>query len=658
MRGFITTVVAALSSIAFAGPPGDYGDAPVGNNGDGINAYPGVTARWVSKYAHPNTVFNPLHAQGSWVNTGSGVLAGTIPPVTRSDSAQNPALAENDCAPVVLIWTDPPFPGSNPLAEIEITVTTTPVHNSGEPVYVNIWIDQNRDGQMKDGYYHATSVSSWNVEWAVQDVPVMLPAGTTARVNTGGIRLEDPMSSVWVRVMVTDNPIGAHFRGPAGQWSWWWDGTMNGAHIFGGEIEDHLLDWQTSPPGPTPTKGVWYKSLYNGIAPPPGGAKPACDVFYKGPFRVWTPACPGGITFPLIYTSSDRNGGCGLAPVLWGMYGLKHIGGIMAPPAVLVVAPFPVGRVGGALTMTCPNGDTPTLAAVIAGEGGLMDSMTVPAASIAGPGRINLFACYADPPKRFRAYRVFFHHFTCGSVHAARSVVEYPETGVTLASAVVGGAGQSVDYCDLEYGGLEEAFQDFDWARPFPDPDFMNYAVSLHGPGSVAQLDAGTAHSLPTSMLLRRATYTVRPEYPEGYEAETVSLWHAGELATVELTGTDGVTQLMTLVPSEGWMQSVMSLPDGFDLETITITAEFVVNFDDVFCSLRPTPVPPVEPACDPDVNCDFALDGFDVETMERAVGGDMSDFCQEDPDYNGDFALDGFDVEAIEVGVGGGPCP
>ena len=62
--------------------------------------------------------------------------------------------------------------------------------------------------------------------------------------------------------------------------------------------------------------------------------------------------------------------------------------------------------------------------------------------------------------------------------------------------------------------------------------------------------------------------------------------------------------------------------------------------------------------ACDGDVNCDFALDGFDVEVQEKAVGGEMTDYCQSDPDFNGDFALDGFDVEAVEVVVGGGPCP
>lgn len=63
-------------------------------------------------------------------------------------------------------------------------------------------------------------------------------------------------------------------------------------------------------------------------------------------------------------------------------------------------------------------------------------------------------------------------------------------------------------------------------------------------------------------------------------------------------------------------------------------------------------------PPCDGDVNCDLALDGFDVETQERAIGGDATDYCRVNPDFNFDVALDGFDVEAVELVVGGGPCP
>lgn len=62
---------------------------------------------------------------------------------------------------------------------------------------------------------------------------------------------------------------------------------------------------------------------------------------------------------------------------------------------------------------------------------------------------------------------------------------------------------------------------------------------------------------------------------------------------------------------------------------------------------------------CDADLNCDEAMNGLDVEIMELAVGGDMTDFCPgRDPDFNHDFALNGADIEAVETATGGGPCP
>ncbi|GJQ29488.1 MAG: hypothetical protein HBSAPP03_13720 [Phycisphaerae bacterium] len=62
--------------------------------------------------------------------------------------------------------------------------------------------------------------------------------------------------------------------------------------------------------------------------------------------------------------------------------------------------------------------------------------------------------------------------------------------------------------------------------------------------------------------------------------------------------------------------------------------------------------------ACDPDVNCDGAANGVDVEVQELAVGGDFADYCASDADFNGDGAVNGLDVEALELVVAGGPCP
>ncbi|GJQ30137.1 MAG: hypothetical protein HBSAPP03_20210 [Phycisphaerae bacterium] len=66
----------------------------------------------------------------------------------------------------------------------------------------------------------------------------------------------------------------------------------------------------------------------------------------------------------------------------------------------------------------------------------------------------------------------------------------------------------------------------------------------------------------------------------------------------------------------------------------------------------------PLTQCCDPDVNCDGATNGVDVEIQELAVGGVLDDYCQPDPDFNGDGAVNGLDVEAVELVVGGAPCP
>ncbi|CAG1007219.1 hypothetical protein PHYC_03404 [Phycisphaerales bacterium] len=60
---------------------------------------------------------------------------------------------------------------------------------------------------------------------------------------------------------------------------------------------------------------------------------------------------------------------------------------------------------------------------------------------------------------------------------------------------------------------------------------------------------------------------------------------------------------------------------------------------------------------CDPDVNCDGAVNGFDIQATEEAVNGDFSNFCQPSADLNGDGTENGFDIEAEEQRVNGAPC-
>lgn len=61
---------------------------------------------------------------------------------------------------------------------------------------------------------------------------------------------------------------------------------------------------------------------------------------------------------------------------------------------------------------------------------------------------------------------------------------------------------------------------------------------------------------------------------------------------------------------------------------------------------------------CEPDFNCDSALDAADLACLESAVGGDDSCSCGRDPDFNRDLSLDGFDIEALSGVLNGGACP
>ncbi|CAG0953904.1 hypothetical protein PHYC_00352 [Phycisphaerales bacterium] len=64
-----------------------------------------------------------------------------------------------------------------------------------------------------------------------------------------------------------------------------------------------------------------------------------------------------------------------------------------------------------------------------------------------------------------------------------------------------------------------------------------------------------------------------------------------------------------------------------------------------------------ITPPCDTDVNCDGALNGFDIQATEEAVNGDFTNFCLPSADLNGDGSENGFDIETEEQRVNGAPC-
>ncbi|CAG0959558.1 hypothetical protein PHYC_00647 [Phycisphaerales bacterium] len=124
-------------------------------------------------------------------------------------------------------------------------------------------------------------------------------------------------------------------------------------------------------------------------------------------------------------------------------------------------------------------------------------------------------------------------------------------------------------------------------------------------------------------------------------------------------------------LPCGGWAQA--STPDAAATQ-ITISPCAGVSTYRVRCRVANdcgdlntnhvtlTILPDWDPACggsgcDPDVNCDGSINGFDIEATEQAVNGDFSNFCQASADLNSDGAENGFDIETEEQRVNGAPC-
>lgn len=122
---------------------------------------------------------------------------------------------------------------------------------------------------------------------------------------------------------------------------------------------------------------------------------------------------------------------------------------------------------------------------------------------------------------------------------------------------------------------------------------------------------------------------------------------------SVSLAGTLNVAFVAPFSPEVGTTFDILvgsSRTGSFSTQNAPgITVQYLSDRVRLLVTTRP---------CYPDVNCDGAENGFDVEIMEQAVNGDMSNFCLADPDFNRDGAVNGFDIEAVEQAVNGAPCP
>lgn len=574
-----------------------------------------------------------------------------------------------------------PEPQVNPLAGMLVNVTASEDHDPSQPVYLNVFIDQQRKGFWRDGLdQNGGMLFAWNLEWVAQDIEVDLTPGRTSEVFISDFRLQNPFLDHWMRIMVTDRPVGAMYReqppipGSFGAW----DSTMPGLHNVWGEVEDFHLMFYANPDEMEPGKGgIVLKS----VVEEEGGVrntKPFCylrwrkidytrPLFENRPFHIVIPWCPAKRQFGLEYKKIDVLGGCAGADALLGFYGFKHAGGVNIPPT-LNRAPGN-GFNNAANTMVCPDGTVLTLPAAIHGVG-LLDQGTIPVSAITnGPGQTRDWETCFPNPKRWRLFRFGERVMTCGSEVQHHSIVSTPEDMVNPGS--IDDAGQ-VRYGYLSQGHLIENFVDLEEPpRPFPDPRFENYQTSPYsGASHTAILSPDEYVTEPFSFEMINAIYNVQPDIPPITLATRVKFHYRWEIIEIQLTGAGGtISESLGFV--DNWTEYVIDLPPNFELVDIQITGlEGYIDQLIVELKLRPEPLD-----CDgdgvedvdeiiagaPDCNHNAVPDDCDVSNGDSEDSNDngIPDECEPPlcpADLDGDGVVGAADL-AITLGSWG-PCP
>jgi hypothetical protein len=221
----------------------DLGDAPDSTNslGTAMEAYAGVTANYPTVYGAGSPPYGPRHAN----NVALFWLGDTVTAEWDADDGPD-ADGTNNINPGKGSNTDG---GDDSYAHaanlricetdyVHVTVSAASTLTTPMTVYVNIWLDWNRDGDWLDTFNCDFAQPR---EWAVVNAQVRLEGPrTTANLGILAYNLY-PTRPMWMRITVSESAAAsAGGAGPAGGYAY-------------GETEDYYLAYLTPTPTASPT---------------------------------------------------------------------------------------------------------------------------------------------------------------------------------------------------------------------------------------------------------------------------------------------------------------------------------------------------------------------------------------------------------------------
>jgi uncharacterized repeat protein (TIGR01451 family) len=294
-------------------PISELGDAPDSSNhhGKAMDAYPNVSANFPTVFNSgiPGDFRGPVHLHPNQV-------ARLGPTVTREDEADIfppdddgvPNIDPNNNVPDQDGGDDglvlPATLSACGQIQLNYTVSVPGTMTGTQQMYVNVWLDYNRDGDWEDSFKCplGPAVTGLATEWAVQNVPISVGPGpqtlnlTTPLFTAANLKPGDDM---WVRITLSEqqavDPDGSGPLNPNGS------GPPAGYQY--GETEDYLWKGVGLPPGVCDLKIT--KTVQPN--PVPSGQQVTITLTVQ---NVGTAPCPPG-PFPGTIVRDDKPTGIG-----------------------------------------------------------------------------------------------------------------------------------------------------------------------------------------------------------------------------------------------------------------------------------------------------------------------------------------------------------